>query len=382
MATLSTSNFAGMVQRYVAAAQAAAQTALDFTVGSALLAIGEAVALTCLWLQYLALQIVALTRAATSTGSDLDSWMADFGVERIGSVASVGVLTPYRANPSVQVVIPVGWQVSTADGSVTVAVTLDTTNSAWSPTLNGYVLPVSANSINIPAQATVGGAAANVQAGLLTVIDSPITGIDSVSNSAAFAGGIDGETDAQLRARFPQYLASLRESNVPAVDYAVQTTPGVVRYFVVEGKNPIALTGQLGFFFVIADDGTGNLSSALQNAIATNVNAVRGCGIPFSVVAPVVVIVNVSISITLAPNANGAGVQAAVQTAIIAYLSNFPLGGGTLSLTKLAQIAWDSAPQGSIANIPVAGIAINNSNADLTVATLQAVVAGTVSVTT
>ena len=63
-----------------AAVQAAATQLLDLTVGSTLRAVLEANASVCLWMQWLILQVLRTTRAATSTGADLDSWMADLSL--------------------------------------------------------------------------------------------------------------------------------------------------------------------------------------------------------------------------------------------------------------------------------------------------------------
>src|SRR5690348_9734731 len=62
------------------AAQGGSPKLLDFTVGSVLRAIAEAVASALgLFLQGLVLQVLALTRFATSNDDDADSFAADFG---------------------------------------------------------------------------------------------------------------------------------------------------------------------------------------------------------------------------------------------------------------------------------------------------------------
>ena len=71
--------FSEIVSNVATAMQASATAGLNFTKGKVLLAISEATAGVVLWLQAIILQLLTLTRAATSEDEDLDSWMADYG---------------------------------------------------------------------------------------------------------------------------------------------------------------------------------------------------------------------------------------------------------------------------------------------------------------
>ena len=62
-----------------AAVQAQASALINFSIGSVLLAITEACASVGLWLQWLILQVLALTRLATSTGTNVDTWVVTSG---------------------------------------------------------------------------------------------------------------------------------------------------------------------------------------------------------------------------------------------------------------------------------------------------------------
>jgi hypothetical protein len=92
-----TQSFSALVTGQVAVVQAAAQptAVLDFSIGSVLRALAEGSAWLGLWLQGLILQVLTLTRASTSNGPDLDSWMQDFTLSRIGGDRSGHVRTVY-----------------------------------------------------------------------------------------------------------------------------------------------------------------------------------------------------------------------------------------------------------------------------------------------
>ena len=57
-------------------------------------------------------------------------------------------------------------------------------------------------SITLPASAVVAGPDGNTDAGTITIITNPKTGITSVSNAASFEGGRNTETDDEFRARY------------------------------------------------------------------------------------------------------------------------------------------------------------------------------------
>src|SRR3954447_25939761 len=89
-------SFDQLVQDMSAALQGTAAAFKDVSVGSVIRALFEANAGVVLWLQWLILQVLSQTRAATSIGGDLDSWMADFGLSRLPAVPATGTVTLSR----------------------------------------------------------------------------------------------------------------------------------------------------------------------------------------------------------------------------------------------------------------------------------------------
>src|SRR3954452_809264 len=124
MASLQTFSFTQLLSNFAAAVQGAASALLDFNPGSVLLAIAEAVSGIVLWLQAIVLQLLTMTRASTSVGADLDTWVADYGVTRLPAAASTGQVTFSRFTATQQAVVPVGTMVQTGDGTQNFTVTL------------------------------------------------------------------------------------------------------------------------------------------------------------------------------------------------------------------------------------------------------------------
>lgn len=363
---LSTQDFTTLVRSMVASVQGGASTLINLGTGSALLAALEAVAGVVLWLQGLILQVLTLTRAATSSGADLDSWVADFGVTRLAATAATGTVTFSRFTPSAQAVVPVGTSVQTADGTQTFTVALDTTNAAYNSVLGGYVLNIGVSSVTVSVAATVAGSGGNVLANTITSITTPIAGVDTVTNGSAFTNGLDAETDTALRTRFVSYIASLSKATKTSIGNAIASVQQGLAYTLTENQDYNGAT-DYGYFYVVVDDGTGYPSTAILNAVGGAIEAVRAAGVRYSVFAPAVVTATPAMTVTAAAGYVHATIAGLVATALQAAINALPIGT-SLPYTQLAAIAYSVA---GVAN--VTSITLNGGTADLTASAQQVI---------
>ena len=282
---LSLKSFSQLVEDMGAALQSSATALVDVTVGSVIRAIFEANASVVLWLQWLILQVLQTTRAATSSGSDLDSWMTDFGLTRLPASPSSGIVTFSRFASNLAAAIPVGAIVKTADGSLSFSVTEDATLSIWQPAQVGYVIPSGVSAVDLPVTCTSGGTAGNVLAGFITVIAASLPGVDLVTNASPFTNGIDAESDQAFRNRFQSYMASLSRATLMAVRSAIADVQQGLHVMIQENVAADGTTN-IGSFLVTVDDGSGYPSSALLASVATAVDSVRPVGTMFAVLPP------------------------------------------------------------------------------------------------
>lgn len=359
MASLNIKSFAVLVQEQAANIQGRCARLIDFTVGSLLRAIVEANAGLALWLQSLALKILATSRLSTSTGSDVDSFVGDWGLTRLDAQTALGVVTFSRFTPGAQAVVPVGAIVSTTDGSQDFAVIADASNTLFNAGLDGYVVPVGIASVDVPVAAINGGSGGNVLGGTVTVIKSTITYIDTVVNAAPMAGGGEEESDAQLQQRFRDFIASLSKATRTAISEAIASRRLGVTFKIVDNKD-YSLAFRPGFFFVVVDDGTGSPPQALLDDIFAAVDAVRADTVLFAVHAPQITNVSVSMTLSVADGYDANTVKGLVGSAIRASIQAIPIGEG-LSWTKLAQLAYE-ATQGVI---NVTSLQLNSATADI-----------------
>ena len=356
---LSLLNFTALVEAMAAAVQGAAAQIIDLSVGSVTRAMLEAQASVALWMQWLIVRVLQTTRAATSVGPDLDSWVADFGVSRLAGASANGVVTLARWTPSLAATVPVGTLVRTTSGSEVFAVIADQTNSSWSSAANGYVLAPGVASIVVPVSAVVSGVAGNVSPGSVTLLASAVPGIDTVTNQAAFAGGADAESDAALRVRFALYMDSRSKATRTAVEAAITSTQQGLRWLLTENADPSGAS-RPGFFTITLDDGSGNPPTSILNAVSSAVDAVRPLGTMFAVVPPLIINVTVNLSLSYSPAAPIAVVNQNVSTAIAQFIDALAIGAG-LPISRVAQLAYDADP--GVAN--VTGILLNGQAMDL-----------------
>ena len=372
---LNLKGFSQLVEDMGAALQSSASSLIDVSVGSIVRAIFEANASVVLWLQWLILQVLSCTRASTSNGPDLDSWMADFGLVRLPAVPSTGIVTFSRFVATLSATIPTGTLIKTTDGSLSFSVTQDRTLSIWQPSASAYVLPSGVVSADLPVVCKTSGSLGNVLAGTITVIAASLPGVDQVNNANPLSNGADAESDQAFRNRFQSYLASRSRATLTAVQNAIANVQQGLDVAIEENTAP-AGTALVGAFLVIVDDGTGYPSSELLSTVATAVDSVRPIGTTFAVIPPQVLTVNVSLTAALTSAAAASLVIPSIQNYVALYLNSLPIGKGA-SVTRVAQNAYLAGS--GIDNIT--GIELNGSSADIAVPSGTVIKAGQVVVT-
>jgi len=363
-------DFTALVRTQALAVQGAARGLIDLSVGSVLRAMLEANASIGLWIQWLIVEVLGTTRAATSAGPDLDSWMADFGLARLPGVAAVGWATFSRATPGLSAVVPVGALVKTGTGTdaLSFGVIADTGHPAW--TGAGFLLPSGQLSVVAPMRALAAGRVGNVRAGEMRLLASAISGVDAVTNEAAASGGLDAEADAALRVRFSGFIDSRTRATAQAVGWAVQGLQQGLSFTITERVDSAGAV-RPGHFTVTIDDGSGSASPALLAAAGAAIAAVRPIGSTFSVRAPVVVLVNVAMRV-----AGPEAALAAVRAVVGAYVAALPIGAG-LVVSRVIQLAHDAHP----GVMRVSDVTLNGLAGDLAPATYGVVRLGSMAVT-
>jgi len=372
--TLSLQTFTSLVQNSAAAAQGACSRLLKLAPGSVVLTILQSSASVALWLQWLLVQLMARQRLATCTGTDADTFVADYGCSRLAAVAATGVVTFSRFTSTASATVPVGATVQTGDGTQVFAVVSDATNGYWSAGSGGYLIPAGVGSAALPVAALTPGSAGNVVPGAISLMGQAVPGVDTVTNAVATTGGQDAESDAALIARFPLFIASLAQATPQAIAAAISEVQQGISYAIAANSLPNG-TYQPGTFTVTIDDGSGYPGATLQSRVYAAVDAVRPVGSTFSVQPPTVTSAAVVLTLNVAAGIVKANVIGTVAAAITAYINGLPIGAN-LSYLMLAAVTTSSLPSGQITGIT--GLTLNAGTSDLVVGASGVVKTGSV----
>lgn len=374
MAHLNIKSFAELVSEQVTAIQARALKLVDFSIGSILRSLTESNAGVAMWIQQLVVKLLVTTRAATCSGEDLDSWMADFCFQRLPAVQAIGQVTFSRFTATSQALVPVGARVTTTDGTQHYAVTEDKTMNAWDPVQSGYVIASGVSSLAVPARADRAGAAGNAQPGTITVISGAILYVDTVTNSSAFINGKDAEGDDSYRERFVLWIASLSKATRAAIGFAISNLQNGVSYTLTEN---VAWNGlnQPGYFYAVVDDGSGTPAEEFVQRACEAIEAARGFTISFGVYPPVVIQADVIMVITTDEMADHEEIVIQVKAAIVQYIGSLGLGQ-LLAYTQLVKVAYGASKL--VTN--VSSLKLNDGTADMAASHKQVIRPGKVMV--
>lgn len=364
--TLPLKTIPGFVSDMIAAWSGQTGVKPVFQSGDVLLAFWQALAGQLDFLQAQIQIVLNLTRAGTSTGADLDSWMAQFNFPRLGATYATTTVTFTKNLPAAQpIVISVGDIVQTQGGAYQYAVVADTTELSYSVSQKGYVLVAGATSLTATVQATVAGSGSNVIAGAISQFGTSIPGIDSVTNGQPVENGYDAETDEAFRARFQLYLATLAKATKAAILAAALSVQQGLVVNLLENQRPDG-TPLMGSFTAIVDDGSGNPPTSLLNNVYAAIDATRAFSVQPFVAAPTEIAATIVITIRLAPGANAAITNTTVQNAITGIV-NETAAGATLYTSTI-----DAAAKLVTGVIAVrSGTTINGVAADLSASPSQ-----------
>jgi len=145
----------------------------------------------------------------TSEGEFLDRKALDYGMERIPSIPSSGLVTFYGADGTI---IPEGTRVESEE------FTFVTNNEAV----------IIDGTIDVLCTCSEGGSETNIIAESITVITDDIEGLDGCNNQYAFSGGSDEEEDDYFRNRIIERIQlPISSGNVNSYVYWAKQVSGV-----------------------------------------------------------------------------------------------------------------------------------------------------------
>lgn len=386
---VTTKSFVTLVNEQKAAIQGKARLLIDTSVGSIVLSIIESNSGVILWLQSLVLDILRRSRASSSTDEDLDTWVADWGLQRRAAAPAGGDLTFSRSiftATSPEVPIPANdveeTIVQTALDQIQFRVKAVPGHAAYDEARGVYVLPLGEGSVTVPAEAVVAGTTGNVAANTIAEITGAVPGISDVNNDLPFSGGLEEESDVNLRRRFVLYLQSLRRATEEALRYSILKLRQGLDVQLVGNEDYVSaativgnpINQRDGFFYAVVDDGTGAPDQDLLDAASDALEENRGFTIVHQVFGPSVVATNVVMEVTVVKGTNQTLMEDQVRELLDAYMGSLKLGQ-SLSFTRLGELPYNFEEVTNVSGIQIDGDPFAN---DKTVTVKQLIRPGTI----
>jgi hypothetical protein len=359
--------------------------------GEPLGAIFNAVALLGVQQEQQTAYVASVARLATCFGADVDSFCAPFSLVRLGAVSSSGSVEASTQSPvTTAVYIPVGSTLLNPD-SIPFLVIADTTQAAYNATLNAYVLAVGQSSIAISVVSQTAGSISNTPANSVFLIYSgpgsqPLTASFTFTNPVAFTNGSDTETDAAMKARFASTFSGQRSGAPASIVGAIQSVQDNLTFSVGDGINPNGSENPDGFFTVVVNvqgQSSGPGSVLIQNVSAA-IAKVRPIGISYDVIAPTLLTINATYTLSGTPPAGQTQAQwvAATEAALGAFIDAIGLnaagGTTTLSYGRCYAVLFGVAGVTNIDNLVLNG----ESGTDIVAPFATQIVAGTITAST
>lgn len=264
----------------------------------------------------------------TATGSGLDNKGADLGVPRKQATAAVWNFTFHKNVSSANTyTIPAGTVITTisAAGQSPITFATNTTVTLAAGTLLVQVL----------ATCQQVGSTGNIAAATQLLIGSGVPGIDGVSLDSLTGGtyGADVESDDDYRARLLAAPASKAQGTIAWYLSTAESVTGVQSATVnPDGRG----AGTVDVYIV----GTGNAipSSSLISSVQATIDAGRIITDDAKVFAPTATTITETITVKVASTYTPSNVATAVQTALVNYINNLGIGGGSAGVLYQSQL--------------------------------------------
>lgn len=319
-------SFAAIAAGIINHARATQVKATDFTVGSILRTLLEAPAVE---IEELYLQFFNGLREAIPSAV-----FRAFSFERKAASPATGLVRLVFAAQSTPRIIAAGTSFVVSGAAASFS------------SVEEVTVGIGVGTVNVRVNADEAGLAGNVVGGTAFTMAPALAGLTVCQALTDFTGGADLETDDERRARFVAYVQSLPHGTLASIEYALSTVrlfdgagaevERVAHYFIDEVylRSPLLPTGMID---VYVHNGAAPGSLALQtratevlhgytDASGQKVPGYKAAGVRLTVYPATEQALNVAADVVVAPGYAWSTVNAAITTAINAYIAGLQIG--------------------------------------------------------
>lgn len=197
--------------------------------------------------------------------------------------------------------------------------------------------PTSLGPVNVTAQAELAGLASEVEANQdWSFIDPIFDDSVIVSNPLPSAGAADQESDLAYRARAKNFFPTIRRGTKGAIDFGLQSVPGVASESIFEFTNPDGLPAGIVTGFILDELNQSNPTLAAIGLLS--LLEYRAFGIPVILLSGTPLFVSIALFVEYDTSVvnDTVSAQNAVRAAVVAALNNQQPGKTLYTSTIIA----------------------------------------------
>lgn len=254
--------------------------------------------------------------AQTAMGEQLEYLALERGLTRKSAVNSVGTLKFMRN-------VALNYDLAIPQGTVCATNGVDPVRVV---TTAAAVLKAGETAVTVAAQSEVGGAMQNTGVGTVKIMVTPPPGITAVINDDAFVGGMDAETDEELRERLMDSYQNVSNGTNGAFykDF-------VLKYDGVYSASVAAKERGVGTVDVYVAAKGGAPSDELIEKIQAELNEARELNVDVKVNKAELTAVAVGVQIAIKPGYEYSDVRKRCETSITEYFNTLKIGEAFLT---------------------------------------------------
>lgn len=254
---MKTKRLSDILTRLIDVTTARTSQLTDYTPGSVIRSIYEAVAME--------LETYYVLQEENITWGIEHGVLDSFGFTRREAKSAYGEVTiGFYSATSAGTVLPKGMTFYSSDDQYPQTYTLQ----------QAYSVPTGSATATVQVFCTQVGSIGNIPAGKIDSVSNSSTGVAYVTNPADFNTGSDAESLAGIRNRFQSFVDTRGRATLKAMDYAARRVEEVTGVYVYE---------EVGKITVYAHDANGELPADVLNAVVASEESYRPAGIPWEV---------------------------------------------------------------------------------------------------
>lgn len=247
----------------------------------------------------------------TAVGNQLDYLALERGIYRKSAISSSGTLKFMRE-------VALDYDLDIPKGTICAT---NGINSIRVKTTEDAVLSAGDLSVTVPAQSEVGGASQNAGIGAIKIMITPPSGITSVTNDTAFVGGIDSESDEDLRERLIDSYKNISNGTNSAFYKA-----HVLKYDGIYSANVLAKERGVGTVDIYVAAKGGVPSDELVAEIQSEISSIRELNVDVKVNKAATVEIPVAVDIAVKTGYSFDEIKEQCQTKITEYFNSLKIG--------------------------------------------------------